>query len=159
VPGDVPGGVAIQQDTLIAPPNLARKLYPLGRGASPSTSGFMIARELVTAVGSFENIFTGIYEDQVFKIKAYLHAPIYISSLCFDRYRQHSESCVHVAHASGSHTEGRRVFLRWMQAYLDQVGCKDPIIHLRLRRVLLPYDYPGIRKLWRRIKWLVPGSR
>jgi glycosyltransferase involved in cell wall biosynthesis len=152
--GDIPrpgGGFAsgLEQDRLYGPGALMKKLYPLGRGSTPSASGYMITHRLAAKVGGFENDFRGVFEDQVFRAKAYLAGSIYVSSSCFDRYRQHSRSSVHVARATGELAPARRAFLRWLAGYLDSVDCRDRDIRRKLRRTIIRHDYPLVDRILR----------
>jgi glycosyltransferase involved in cell wall biosynthesis len=157
--GEEEGEPILGQDRIYRPPTLLKKLYPLGRGASPSASGYMITRELARAVGGFENAFKGLFEDQVFRAKAYLHGPIFVSSRCFDRYRQHPSSCVHSARASGTNVEARRAYFQWLEGYLDKTSCRDPGVHWQLRWVRFRYEHESARKLEQRLRPLVRTIR
>ena len=67
---------------VVHPPDAALALYPLGRAASPCPSDLLVRRDLVMALGGFEEHFTGVrqlYEDQGFLAKLYLAAPVYFS--------------------------------------------------------------------------------
>jgi glycosyltransferase involved in cell wall biosynthesis len=152
--GEVDGEILLPQDRIYHPPILIRKIYPLGRGASPSNSGHMITREFARAVGGFENAFRGLFEDQVFRAKVYLQGPIYVSSSCFDRYRQHPDSCVYAARASGRNIEARRAFFLWLRDYLDRVGCSDPMVYWQLQWVRMRYEYRIVAKADRIMKRL-----
>ena len=55
--------------------DLLRRLYPLGKGVSPSMSGNMFRRDMALALGGFDDLFRGLFEDQVFRTKVYLRAP------------------------------------------------------------------------------------
>src|SRR5205807_873118 len=59
-----------------------------------------------------------MYEDQAFLAKLYLAAPVYVSSRVWDRYRQHSASCVSSVKRSGQYHAVRRFFLSWLEGYL-----------------------------------------
>jgi glycosyltransferase involved in cell wall biosynthesis len=134
----------VVQNCSYPPPALARLLYPLGKGNSPSTSGLIVSRTLVERVGGFEDSFRGLFEDQVFCMKAYLHSSVYISSLCFDRYRQHDHSCCNRASAADQE-RARLAFLRWMRSHVSAIEFNDQDIRRRLRAALLRAEHP---KLW-----------
>lgn len=107
----------LEQDRLYPAGQLIHRLYPLAKGATPSASGYMITRELADRVGGFEESFRGVFEDQVFRAKAFLAADTYVSGTCFDRYRQHGASSVHVARRTGELEKARRRFFAWYLAY------------------------------------------
>jgi glycosyltransferase involved in cell wall biosynthesis len=137
----------IAQERLYQPGELMKELYPLGKGVTPSSSGNMIRRDFALAVGGFEESFTGLFEDQVFRAKAYLAGPIYVSSAVFDRYRQHRESCCYVTRAAGQSDALRGEFLTWLKGYLDETNCRDPVIRAKLWFVTLQQRYPKVSQL------------
>jgi hypothetical protein len=145
----------VPQDALIHPPRLFRSLYPLGRGASPSSSGLMVTRALMDQIGGFVDRFTGLYEDQAFKIKVHLNAPVFVSSKTYDHYRQHAASTVAVGDVTGARERVRFDYLLWLQDYLRQHRPGDRVARLQLGRALLRFRYPRLRGLWLRLKpWL-----
>ena len=139
--------VRLDQDRLYAGRELLRRLYPLGKGVSPSMSGNMFRRDVIMALGGFDDSFPGLFEDQVIRAKIYLNGPVYVSHEIFDRYRQHDESCFRVAKATGQSHHARRQFFQWLRQYLDKVDCRDPVVRVRLRRKMLRYDYPLIHRM------------
>lgn len=145
------GALLVEQDRLYPPPELMRLLYPLGRGVTPSMSGLIVRRSLFEIAGGFEDQFRGLFEDQVFRAKAYLAGPIYVSGECFDRYRQHEESCWQTTRATGAALQARRAYLAWLTTYLDALGCRDPQIRSRLRQLLSRDRFP---KLYRSVSIL-----
>jgi glycosyltransferase involved in cell wall biosynthesis len=142
---------SLKQDHLYPSGELLRRLYPLGEGMTPSSSGNMFRRDTALAVAGYVESFRGLFEDQVFRAKMYLAGPIYVSSTCFDRYRQHGESTSQLARASGQSRALRRRFLRWLKHYLDEVGYRDADIRWKLRKALLRSDYPRTYRLAARI--------
>ncbi len=142
---------SLEQDHPYPRGELMRRLYPLGAGMTPSSSGAMFRRDTALAVAGYVEAFHGLFEDQVFRAKMYLAGPIYVSSTCFDRYRQHDESTSQLARASGQSRALRRRFLRWLKQYLDEVGCRDPDIRWKLRKALLRSGYPRTYRLAARI--------
>ncbi len=144
--------VGAPADKLYRPPELMSLLYPLWLGASPSMSGLIVRRRTLEAIGGFDERFRGLYEDQVFKTKIYLEAPVYVSSLCFDRYRQHPQSCVHEASASGKRDAIRGEFLAWFADYVAARPQTPARILRRLKRVRLRYRYPRLHRVWQAIR-------
>lgn len=150
--GDDVVAVGAPADTLYQPPELMSLLYPLWTGASPSMSGLIVRRQTLEAIGGFDERFRGLYEDQVFKVKIYLEAPVYVSSQCFDRYRQHPQSCVHQASATGRREAIRGDFLAWLEDYLAARPHTPRPILRRLTRVRLRYRYPRLHRVWQAIR-------
>jgi glycosyltransferase involved in cell wall biosynthesis len=144
--------LAIGQDKLHAGPELLRRLYPLGRGMAPSSSGNMFRRSTALAIGGHNEAFRGLYEDQVFTSKIYLRGPVFVSQEVFDRYRQHDDSCCAVTRATGQSDKARHQFFLWLSGYLDEVEFRDRRVHWQLRRKKLRHDFPWARRLWARVK-------
>ncbi len=143
------------EEGLFHPPQLLKRLYPLGKGAAPCPSGLLVSRQAWKEIGGFEASFRGIYqlyEDQAFLCKMYLHKPVYLSSIAHNRYRQRVGSLVHDIKADGKYHEVRRHFLEWYEAYLASAPVQYPAVNRLLRRALAPYRETGtIKKLRRRI--------
>ena len=153
-------------DTPIPPPHLLTRLYPLGRGTSATISSFLVRRAVVEQVGGFEAAFRGLYEDQAFTSKVYLHAPVLLARTRSDRYRQHPESCVYTTKQLGRYNAARETFLRWLGRYLDEHGVQDVAVRrafwrawwrhrlrsrsLRLARQTLP---PSLYRRLQRLRW------
>ena len=159
-PSPLPVGTPIQ------PPHLLIQLYPLGRGVSPTISSFLVRREVVEQVNDFEAAFRGLYEDQAFMTKVYLHTPVLLTRTPSDRYRQHPESCVYTTKQLGRYNAARETFLRWLGRYLDEHGVQDAVVRrafrhawwrhrlrcrsLRLAQQALP---PSLYRRLQRLRW------
>lgn len=133
--------VGAQQDTLFSPPQLMLDLYPLGSGAAPCICGMLIKREAILKHKGFDNLFTGMYDDQSLLVKLYLHESVYISSSVHNRYRQRSDSLVHTSHRSANYHKERKKFLRWLRAYLRSQHIKNPDIDNLLQVALDRYRF------------------
>jgi glycosyltransferase involved in cell wall biosynthesis len=137
--------VGAPQDTLLRPPALPTLLYPLGEGSAPCVASLLVRRQVVEAVGGFEDSFRGIdqlYEDQAFLTKIYLMTPVFVSSVCCDRYRRHATSCVSSVTAAGHYRDVRRRFLVWYEGYLLAQGEKDSQVWSAVQGALMPYRHP-----------------
>ena len=88
------------------------------RVLSPCVCSMLVRRSVVEAVGGFESAFRGMYDDQVFVAKVCLSSPILASGECWDRYRQHPDSCYATARATGQDRRSRLDFLEWLGKYL-----------------------------------------
>lgn len=113
-------GAPLEQDRLYGAGTLVYFLYPLAKGATPSASGYMITRSLAKRLGGFEDSFRGLFEDQVFRAKAFLAADVFVSSHIFDRYRQHEASEVHTAGSGEMLVLARKKFFRWYGEYAQE---------------------------------------
>ncbi|MBX3438091.1 MAG: glycosyltransferase [Planctomycetaceae bacterium] len=112
-------------DTLLEPPQLLTRLYPLGTGQAPCMCSLLVRREVFERIGGFEERFLGFYEDQAFLTKVYLSETVYVSSGCWDRYRIHPNSCSAAVERLGQHDDFRRTYLQWFKSYLVSRGVSD----------------------------------
>jgi hypothetical protein len=130
-------------DRLVEPPALALQLRPLGGGLPFSNSGTMLRREVIERLGGYEDRFPGLFEDQAFLTKVYLSTPVYVASACWDRYRQHADSCCAQAKASGAQPALRRDFLLWLEGYLRAESLEGTSVWQPLQHALLEYRRPA----------------
>ncbi len=84
----------------------------------PCLGSVLVRRDVVEAVGGWEESFRGLYEDQVFFSKLCLEAEIRITPECHDLYRQHDQSCCAISYRTKQEKPTRRVFLDWLATYL-----------------------------------------
>jgi hypothetical protein len=116
-----------------------------------------LRRSAIDHVGGFEEHFRAelqMYEDQGFLAKIYLSSPVYITSLCLDRYRQHSKSCVATVTKAGKYHLVRRYFLEWLEDYVGQQHAANSAVKFSVERALWPYRHPALAQmseLWQRI--------
>jgi glycosyltransferase involved in cell wall biosynthesis len=139
--------LGVPPNQLVKPPALL-PLFLCDKAAVPS--GFLVRRTVFERFGGFEESFRGEYEDQVFCAKVCLHAPVFASSRCWYRYRQHHESCVHIGHTTGVTNSARLVFLKWLSHYLKDQGVTDPAVWWALRQEFWRYSHPRFFWLLRR---------
>lgn len=113
--------LGVEPGRLYAPPQLfLRQLRNVDQ--TPTSSGAMLRRSLVEAVGGFEPSFRAMFEDQVFFAKALLAAPAYVSGATWFRYRQHPGSATAISAASGADEQARIRYLEWLTGYLQTAG-------------------------------------
>jgi glycosyltransferase involved in cell wall biosynthesis len=148
----------MEERRLEPPERLVATLSPMG---APPTAGItgLVRHNAVKAVGGFEAGFRGLYEDQVFLAKIYLHYPIYISSQTGYCYRQHDSSCCRRA-SWIDRARVRSVYLQWLESYVGPFG--DPRVLATVRRarrygVLMEAKAEAFNRLpdnWqRRVRW------
>ena len=106
----------VLDEPLDGPAFIARMLRR--QALSPCVCSIFLRRSLVDGVGGFDAAFRGMYDDQAFVAKICLSTSILASGECWDRYRQHPDSCYAVATATGEGKPARRFFLEWLQRYL-----------------------------------------
>lgn len=148
-------------DQVFPAPRLAETLYPLVPVAAPCPSAVMVRKEALVRHGGFEAGFTGkyqLYEDQAFLMKFYLNEPVYISSLCNNRYRQRIGSCVQWVRKEGSYHVVRKYFLNWLQQYMQRNNIRYKTVQRLFNRAQEQYNRPivhffrsGLLKVQKRI--------
>jgi glycosyltransferase involved in cell wall biosynthesis len=147
---DVEIPIGAEGNKIYTPPQLSLQLYPLGKGAAPCPSGLMLKTESVKKRRGFEEGFTGanqMYEDQPFLAKFYLNEVVYVSSDCYNKYRQRHGSLVHKVKASGQYDDVRFFFLQWLQHYIDENNIRSGAVRLALAKAFRKYKYPQLHKL------------
>jgi glycosyltransferase involved in cell wall biosynthesis len=149
---DCQPGISVPPETLVQPPELMLRNYPLGEGPAPCPSDMVVSRAVVDSVNGFEESFGDIYqmyEDQAFLAKVYLSAPVYVSGHCWTRYRQDLGSCTPSIRDSAAYGEVRRFFLYYLEQRLLAHGNRDPRIRYALERAWWPYRHPLFAKITR----------
>jgi len=160
--------LGVEPNRLIRPPTLLT-LALESKAPTPCPSNILLRREIVDLVGGFEESFHGahqLYEDQVFLAKVYLKAPVFVASECWDRYRQHPNSCVSVVTGAGQKYRTGLSYLRWLEGYLLAEGIKDREVWNALEKKRMRYRFPRLAPLLERaqhhverIKKLVQPAR
>jgi glycosyltransferase involved in cell wall biosynthesis len=159
-------GVPLDQP-LVGPAFLARMLRH--QALAPCICSILLRREVVAAAGGFEPAFRGMHDDQAFIAKVCLAASILASGECWDRYRQHSESCYAIARATGVDKPARRFFLNWLESYLRDRRVADRVLWRALRLELAASESQDasprvgqlrrlVRSLGRRRREQTPGE-
>ena len=131
-------GVERFVDRRLDPPEAALELHPLklrtpGRRHTCAVMEILIRRSVFDAVGGFEESFRGHFEDQAFYMKVFLRYPIYLSSRCWLRYRQHDASCQGKATRKAKWRR-RGEYLDWVQGLVDGGWLDDPRVNAAVRR-------------------------
>jgi glycosyltransferase involved in cell wall biosynthesis len=155
---DVVGDTGVAPDSLVRPPALLRLALQNNGATMPGMCSLLVRRDTVESVGGFEAAFRGPYEDQAFLLKVFLNSPVFVMDGCFDRYRQHPNSCCALAIARGEYHPARphparRVFLHWVKGYLSARHVTDAEIWHALDRALKPYRLLPLHRLGARLEW------
>ena len=120
-PGDVAQDEVVPvggpQDALVQPPDLLAIHHPIGRGAPPSMSNIMVRKDVAQRVGGFEERFRDVFDDHAFCAKIYLRSPVFLASACWDKYRQHADSCIATYDAAHARAV-QEIFYLWLEALL-----------------------------------------
>jgi glycosyltransferase involved in cell wall biosynthesis len=149
--------LGLQPNTLIYPPKLLILLLE-NITQKPTTCNAIVRREVFEQVGKFEDIFRGMYEDQVFFAKVHLHAPVFVADECWAKYRQHSESCYSsTAKNIETYCSSRLFFLNWMKDYLTQQKVKHIQVWIPLLKDLWFCQHPQVLERWMLFKKQIFG--
>jgi glycosyltransferase involved in cell wall biosynthesis len=138
--------LGVPSNQLFEPPTLLI-LALESKAPTPGPSNILLRRRTMEQVGGFEENFNGmyqLYEDQAFLAKVYLNAPVFVSLECWDRYRQHPESCVAAAKTSGTKHRVGLFYFKWLERYLLARGIDDPGLWKALRRKRMRYRHPTL---------------
>jgi hypothetical protein len=85
-----------------------------------------------------------MYEDQVVFAKIDLEFPVYVSSKCWAKYRQHPESSSMLPFDSQNYCSTRLPFLTWLSAYLDEKGVqRNSPLQKAVQREMWICRHPG----------------
>jgi hypothetical protein len=139
--------LGVSPESLVRPPQLV-PLFLRNKAAVPS--GLLVRREVYERLGGFEDAFTGEYEDQVFCAKVCLQEPVFASSRCWYRYRQHPNSCVVMSQQTGQSCTARVAFLKWLAVYLRARRVTSARVWSALCYELWRWNCPRQYRLWRR---------
>lgn len=116
----------LKPDTLVKPFELL-KLVLQRKQTSPSMSNVMLRKDLLEIVGVFEENLHETFEDLVFLSKIYIHSPIYLSSHCWDLYRQHTGSIMAKIKKKSNQKRSKDFsYLIWLEKYLAANNIQDP---------------------------------
>lgn len=137
-------------NTVLQPPTLLLRLYPLGPAPAPAPTGIFVRRQVLEEIGGFEESFhgkAGLYEDQAFLCKLYLSTPISVSAECVARYRLHSDSDSAARIANGDYDTARLAFLHWFSEYLRRRNISNPEIVALIEKAMWPYRNPALHAI------------
>jgi len=140
----------LRPNLLINPPTLLL-LKLSGEMNAVSMSNIMLRKQVIEQVGGFEEEFTGMHEDQAFLTKIYLNSPVYLAATCWDFYRQHRESCNHIAIEEGKRVSTELFYLHWLEKYFEENNITNPELLNALQKRIWNFEHPALRKLRQRI--------
>lgn len=149
--------VGVATDTIHEPPSLFSR-YLQRKIITPCPCSVMVRRELLARAGSFEDSFRGVYEDQVFYSKVAMVAPIFVSSLTLEKYRQHPHSMYAVVKREGRREQERRAYLRWLHRFASNHVPRDSEMWRAVETEMEPFRHSSVRRLarwWER--WRSPS--
>lgn len=118
-------GSGREYDTLVPCPAMLIRHIEKGNGL-PVPCSTLVLRAAFEAVGGFEEEFPGMYDDEALFAKLAIHYPVFITTGCWDRYRQHHNSFCARALRNGEWDPGRNAsspdrvrFLLWLARYIE----------------------------------------
>lgn len=137
-------------DTVIDPPRLLIQLLE-DEWTVPCICSVLIRRTAIEKLGCFEEEFRGQMEDMVFHTKMFLQTPVYLSSQCSAKYRQHRNNSSKAAMAAGEWVphqpnRARFAYLSWVAKYLEQTGETSRELISVLEKELRPYQCVCIKE-------------
>ncbi|MEL7157943.1 MAG: hypothetical protein AAFN30_15300, partial [Actinomycetota bacterium] len=144
-------GPSASADVVLEPPDLVVDFL---EDEWRSICDLVIGRHVATAVGGYEPLFRGMYEDQAFHAKVLSHHPAVVTSRSWYRYRQHESACTATSHRAGAHLAARRRYLRWLARHLDDHPAHDPggrlrsVVEAQRRRI----RHPRLSRVVRRVR-------
>ncbi len=138
--------LGVKPDSIVKPPVLLTLLLK-DEAETPGTCSMLVRREIVDEVRGFEESFPTMYDDQVFIVKIWLKALVFVESGCWDRYRQHSASTCRMAEAMGQYhpldpNPSQLAFLEWVEQYLAEQNIEDANVWYALNAALSVYRQP-----------------
>jgi glycosyltransferase involved in cell wall biosynthesis len=142
--------VSVQPNTLFMPPKLLTLF--LQNTNVPCTCSVLLRREIVEATGGFEETFRRVFTDHAFYAKVCLKSPVFVSDDCWDRYRQHADSCCSVAKRTKTLQFAELSYLNWLEQYLLAEGIKDSELWRALTKRQWLLRHPTVDHLLERIE-------
>jgi glycosyltransferase involved in cell wall biosynthesis len=147
----------VELDTVVYPPTLLELILER-KGESPGTCAVLLRRDAIERVDGFVESFQGMYEDQVFFSKIFLNFPVFVTSSCLDRYRQHPDSTCQVERRRGGYHPINRnsaefAFLSWLESYCSQQSIDHQRLNYALKAALVRYRNPVLSRKLRAKKW------
>lgn len=146
--------LGVKAGHLFQPPLLMVRFLQDG-GMVPCLCALLVRREVIRAVGGFDESIQHLYEDQVFLAKVCLAMPVLVEDGVGERYRQHPESSSALAMRNRQYhplwpNPARHMFLRWLADYVQENSIHDRPLERALCAQLRPYRYPRL------YSWLTP---
>jgi glycosyltransferase involved in cell wall biosynthesis/SAM-dependent methyltransferase len=108
-----------EPEQLIQPPELLIRFL---RNDLFTPSGLLFRRDVLEAVGGYEESFRGMHEDGIVLAKICLRWPLYASGEVWYKYRQHPDSCCTREIAAGRDRAALLAYLEWIRSYLRSSG-------------------------------------
>ena len=135
----------MEPNTLVPPPKPL--LLFLRDDSVPCTSSVIVRRSACERVGGFEEYFRYGYTDHAFYAKMALLAPVFIADGCWERYRQHADSCCQFVQRMGLAEALMLKYLTWLENILYFHGLEDQEVWAAVDRALAHFRLADRNKL------------
>jgi hypothetical protein len=127
-------------------------LHLSGQAFPPPPSDILFRKEIILKLGGFDEVFnvvSGMCEDLAFLAKVYSNLPVFVSDVCWDRYRLHSDSLCARVKKAGRDQAARAFYLNWLIQYLSTQGIFEGDIRQSVYRDLWRTRHPKLHRLSR----------
>jgi glycosyltransferase involved in cell wall biosynthesis len=150
--------LGVETERVVAPPQLL-PLFLEGKAAVPCTCSVMLRRRALGRFDWEESRLLDNYEDQVLYAKVCLEYPVYVSSACWDKYRQHPGSMCASAERGGREDEWRRIYLEWLLRYVSERSVAADDVRRVAERELWMVQRPRLGRWLRRLDRVIWKTR
>ena len=139
--------ISVPLNRLILPPRLV-PVWLKNEHTIPGHCATMVRGSVYNELGGFDESFRNIYEDMVFLVKVGLKLPIYVSSECVSKYRQHCDSTCNVYGKKGKLEQASLAYFEWLEMYLKPLKLQYGKVWSTLQIVLWLRRHPRIRNIF-----------
>ena len=146
--------LGIQTNTLVQAPSLLLFLLR-DEGATPCICSFIVKRKLVREFGGFDESIQHLYEDQVFLVKVFATATVFVEGGFWEKYRQHEDSSWHLSISTGEDIKARLIFFKWLRKYIKSQKIRDKEVWQAVNKQLKNLNYSVFSKLQKRTKHFI----
>ncbi len=142
-------------DRVFYPPEMFLLYLIPVKAATPAPSDMIFSREMAQKLGGFETVFRNMYEEQPFLVKVFTNEPVYVSSKCWTRHREHPDSYVAVWRKTNAGQSGAPSPLQWAEQYLRENGFVGSEAWEALQKALFRFRHPVIFQCLKRMRSLI----
>ncbi len=158
--------LGVPANSIAQPPDL---LLSFLRDPSCHVCGLLTRKDVLAAVGGYENEFRTEYEDVVVQSKISVQYPVYASGKCWYWYRQHDDSCTSATRRNWQQRPARLKYLNKFEGYLESKQLTSGPVWDEVQKQLRPFRSLMKNKLdsivrsaagsvWSVTKTLLPSS-